>query len=137
MVALRPHLFGLFAGLCLAAGLVCSAILASGAWMRVQNSQLIGVKGSTRIVELGGLFTTQPPEFIYTKAGEARIAMLAEATKDARMRVGQIAAGGGGRVARLHDAETGIFQITPQYSGQTSWEGMNDTSSPEKTSPPL
>jgi len=27
----------------------------------------------------------------------------------------------------------GVFQITPLYSGQTSGEGMNDTSSLDKT----
>ncbi len=27
----------------------------------------------------------------------------------------------------------GVFQITPQHSVQTSWEGINDTSAFEKT----
>lgn len=32
------------------------------------------------------------------------------------------------RVA-THDDMNGVTQIAPIYSGQTSWEGMNDTSS--------
>jgi uncharacterized protein len=88
---------------------------------------------SSGLVEDGVLFTAQPPEFIYTKAGEAKVEMLAEATKDARARAEQIATQGGCVIARLHSAEMGVFQITPRHEVKTSWEGMNDTSSREKT----
>jgi uncharacterized protein len=229
----RPHLFGVLAGLFLAAGLVCSAMLATTAWLRIKNSQFISVKGSARkniksdlviwrgafstealtlidaqrglkghrtkveqflrergmtnanftpisieelkasrkdtngfvtqytagfrltqavrvespevdhitrldqettaLVEQGVLFTAQTPEFIYTKAGEVKVEMLAEATRDARTRAEQIALQGSRALASLHSADMGIFQITPLYSGQTSWQGENDTSSVEKT----
>jgi hypothetical protein len=33
----------------------------------------------------------------------------------------------------LHDADQGIFQITPQHSVATSWEGENDTTARQKT----
>jgi uncharacterized protein len=85
------------------------------------------------LVEAGVLFTTEPPRFLYTKAGDDKIEMLAEATRDARARAEQIAAQGGRGLAGLHDAEMGIFQITPKHDGQTSWEGMNDTTSVDKT----
>lgn len=228
----RPQLWGMLAGLFLAAGLVLSAMLATTAWLKVRNTQFITVKGSARknirsdfmvwkgsfttqaatlleaqrnlkddaekvanflrakgatnfsftpivieevkgsletngltqqrvlgyrltqtvrvesadvertallerectaLVEAGVLFTAQPPEFLYTKAGEAKVEMLAEATKDARARAEQIAAQGGRDLARLHTADMGVIQIAPIYSGQTSWEGMNDTSSLDKT----
>lgn len=88
---------------------------------------------SVKLVEENVVFTTLPPEFIYTKAGEAKIEMLAEATKDARVRAEQIARQGQREIARLHNADMGVIQIAPPYSGQTSWEGMNDTSSLDKT----
>lgn len=88
---------------------------------------------STTLVEQGVLFTTDSPRFIYTKAGEAKIEMLAEATKDARTRAEQIATQGGRGLECLHDADMGIFQITPLNSSATSGEGMNDSSSLEKT----
>ena len=88
---------------------------------------------SAKLVEEGVLFTTQPPEFVYTKAGEAKLEMLAEAAKDARARADQIATQGGRQLAGLHDADMGVFQITPLYSGQTSGEGMNDITSLDKT----
>ena len=71
--------------------------------------------------------------FIYTKAGDAKIEMMAEATKDARSRAEQIAQQGGGAIKELRSARMGVVQINPLYSGATSWEGNNDTSSLEKT----
>jgi hypothetical protein len=227
----RPQLFGMLAGLFLAAGLFFSAMLGTGAWVKIRNSQFVTVKGSvqknveadlaiwsgsfqveaetlldaqhkiqadhmlvekylrdagvtkftfaplgieelkatkksadgwmqqrttgyrlnqtvsvesadvdrldkldaTPLVEQGVLFTVAPPQFIYTRAGETKIEMLAEATKDARARAEQIATQGGRAIARLHDADQGIFQITPQHETRTSWQGENDTGSRQKT----
>ncbi len=44
----RPQLFGMLAGLFLAAGLVLSAMLGTAAWVKIKNSQFITVKGSAR-----------------------------------------------------------------------------------------
>jgi hypothetical protein len=90
-------------------------------------------RDSTALVEDGVLFTPVPAEFIYTKAGEAKVEMLAEATKDARARAEQIAAQGGRGISQLRAARMGVFQINPRHATQTSAEGINDTSSFEKT----
>lgn len=227
----RPQLFGMLAGLFLAAGLVLSSMLATTTWLKVKNSQFITVKGSTRkdvssdlvvwsgsfyveaptlleaqkklqdnrglvgsflgsqgitnqifepmnieeikaslksadgwvtqrttgyrltqtvqvesidvgrldkldttpLVEQGVIFSVNMPQFLYTKMAADKIDMLAEATKDARERAEQIAGQGGRSIAALHDAEMGVFQITPRHNGQTSDEGVNDTSSLDKT----
>ena len=232
----RPQLFGMLAGLFLAAGLVLSSMLATTTWLKVKNSQFITAKGSTRrnvtsdlvvwkgsftteaptlleaqhklqvdravvakflggngitnlvfkpimiekreasvevktpaenvtqseqrtvgyrltqsvrvessdvdrlaqldtapLVESGVLFTTEPPLFLYTKVAGEKIEMLADATRDARARAEQIAAQGGRNVAGLHDAEMGVFQITPLHGTDISGEGENDTSSMDKT----
>jgi hypothetical protein len=227
----RPHLFGLLAGLFLAAGLVGAAIVFTGTWMRISDAQSINVTGSARknvradlvvwrgtfsteaatlleaqrslkadlakveafmrgkdltnfvvsaiaiqelyarasgdgaaqqtvgyrlsqtveirseqvdrlhtlagettaLVEAGVAFVPSAPEYIYTKAGEAKIEMLAEATKDAQARAEQIATQGGRHIAGLRSARMGVFQITPLYSTETSWAGVNDTSSLDKT----
>jgi len=227
----RPQLFGMLAGLFLAAGLVVSAMLGTAAWVKIKNSQFITVKGSARksiesdlavwrgsftveaatlldaqhqiqadrlavekfldgagvtnyafaaiaieevratlktadgwsqqrtsgyrlsqsvrvesadldriehldstpLVEAGVIFSADAPQFIYTSVGEAKIEMLAEAAKDARARAEQIATQGGRGIAQLHDADQGIFQITPQHSTDTSGEGMNDTTARWKT----
>jgi hypothetical protein len=232
----KPHLFGMLAGLFLAAGLVFSALVGSTAWLKIHNSQFISVKGSARkniksdlavwrgsftaeaaslldaqrllkdsrgkvetfltassmtnymfdsvvieevrarfesdangqrtyqekttgyklkqsfeartpdadrvaqlnadstaLVEQGVMLTTDKPKYLYTKTAEEKIEMLADATKDARARAERIAAQGGGHLSRLHSADMGIFQITPVNSSETTWDGMNDTTSVEKT----
>ncbi len=230
----RPHLFGLLAGLALAAGLVFTALVLANAWTRIAESQVINVTGSARknvrsdlvvwrssfsaeaptLIEaqqklradhtkvaafftnrgIGG-FTASPVQiaeltarqrnedddtvtkvrvgyrltqfvevhsddvervprlandssellqqgvafvsggfdFIYTKAGEAKVEMMAEATKDARTRAEQIASQGHRRIKSLLNARMGVVQINPLYSSSTSWEGNNDTSAVEKT----
>jgi len=90
-------------------------------------------RDSVALVQGGVQFTTQPPEYIYTQAGEAKVEMLAQATKDARTRAEQIAAQGARTIGPLETAEMGVIQIAPIYSGQTSWEGINDTTALEKT----
>lgn len=44
----RPHLFGLLAGLFLAAGLCFATLIAARAWMKVHETQQIDVTGSAR-----------------------------------------------------------------------------------------
>jgi len=232
----KPQLFGMLAGLFLAAGLVFSAMVGSTAWLKIHNSQFVSVKGSARkniksdlavwkgnftaeapalldaqrnltdarakvniflndsgmtnhafdsvvieevrarfetekdglrtyqektvgykltqsfeartpdadriaqlnadstaLVEQGVMLKTEKPKYIYTKVGEEKIEMLADATKDARARAERIATQGGGRLARLHSADMGVFQITPVNSSETTWDGVNDTTSVEKT----
>jgi hypothetical protein len=88
---------------------------------------------STALLEQGVAFVSDQIEFIYTKAGEAKIELMAEATRDARARAEQIAVQGGRTIKELRSARMGVVQINALYSNATSWEGNNDTSSPEKT----
>lgn len=85
------------------------------------------------LLEQGVAFVSEGFEFIYTKAGEAKVEMMAEATRDARARAEQIAAQGGRRIDGLRNAKVGVVQINPLHSSATSWEGNNDTTSLEKT----
>ena len=231
----RPQLFGMLAGLFLAAGLVAAAMLTTGAWLKIKNSQFVSVKGSVQknvdadlvvwsgsffreaetlaeaqhniqadrevveiflkeagvtnvkvlfapinideltatrkteeglvehmrkgyrltqtvsvestdvdrldrldtmpLVDRGLVFTVAPPRFIYTKAGDTKIEMLAEATRDARARAEQIAQQGGRTIAQLQSAQQDVFQITPRHgaTGGNDWQGENDMSSRQKT----
>ena len=230
----RPHLFGLLAGLALAAGLVFTALVLANAWTRIAESQVINVTGSARknvrsdlvvwrssfsveaptlieaqqklradhakvaafltnrgidgftaspvqiteitarqrneeddtvtkvrvgyrltqfvevhsddvdrvprlandsseLLQQGVTFVSGGFDFIYTKSGDAKVEMMAEATKDARTRAEQIASQGNRRIKSLLNARMGVVQINPLYSSSTSWEGNNDTSSVEKT----
>ncbi len=229
----RPHLFGLLAGLLLAAGIAFASLVLARAWVHIHESQVIGVTGSARknvrsdlviwrsrfavedeslgganeklkaalvVVEgflrakavkefellpvqireitargkndddevvtkrIGYQFTqgievrsadventprlsreaaqllgegvalvSEGTQFLYTKAGQAKVEMMADATKDARTRAEQIASQGSRKVESLRSARMGVVQVNPLYSTATSWEGNNDTSSLEKT----
>ena len=72
------------------------------------------------------------PQFIYTKLAELRIAMMGEATKDARARAEVIAEAAGSKVGSVRSASTGVVQITPRFSTEVSDYGMNDVTSIEK-----
>ncbi len=232
MESSRPHLFGLLAGLFLAAGIGFAALVVAGAWTRIAESQVINVTGSARknvrsdlaiwrasfsteaatlleaqqklkadlakveaflkaknvgpyflapvrikditgrsedygdsvarrvgfrlsqpvelhsedvlrlpqlsseateLLEQGVVFVSEAMEFIYTKASEAKVEMMAEATKDALARAEQIAGQGGRQIKELRQARMGVVQINPVHGSATSWEGNNDTTSLEKT----
>ncbi len=90
-------------------------------------------RNSTELIEQGVFLTSFPPQYIYTRAGEAKVEMLAEATRDARARAEQIGSQGGRGISQLQNARMGVFQIAPLYSTETSWDGMNDTTSLDKT----
>jgi hypothetical protein len=88
---------------------------------------------SASLLGQGVSLSSDDLDFIYTKANDAKIEMMAEATKDARTRAEQIARNGGRGIKELRNARMGVVQINPLYSTATSWEGNNDTSSLEKT----
>jgi hypothetical protein len=88
---------------------------------------------SGELLQQNVAFVSEGFEFIYTKAGEAKVEMMAEATRDARARAEQIAGPGGRKIKELRSAHMGVVQINPLYSSATSWEGNNDTASLEKT----
>lgn len=88
---------------------------------------------SSELLEQGVAFVSGGFDFIYTKAGDAKVEMMAEATKDARSRAEQIATQGGRRIKELRNARMGVVQINPLHSSSTSWEGNNDTTAVEKT----
>jgi uncharacterized protein len=92
----------------------------------------LGTESSALLGE-GVALVSDGLEFVYTKAGEAKVEMMAEATRDARLRAEQIATQGNRALHELRAARMGVVQINPLHSGSTSWEGNNDRSSLEKT----
>jgi uncharacterized protein len=85
------------------------------------------------LVELGVAFVPHSPEFIYTQIAETKLELLAEATADAKARAEQMAQQGGRKIKQLRSARMGVFQITPPHSTETSWDGINDKTTVEKS----
>jgi hypothetical protein len=75
---------------------------------------------------------SRAPEYYCTKLDDLKLAMLGEATKNARQRAEKLASGSGGRIGPLASASQGVFQITPVHSTEVSDEGEYNTSTIEK-----
>ena len=86
----------------------------------------------TELIEQGIFLESAAPEYHYTKLGDLKIQMLAEAAKDGKVRAQQIASSTGSNVGSVRSARMGVLQITPADSNEVSDYGMNDTSSLEK-----
>lgn len=87
----------------------------------------------TTLLEQGVDVSSRNPSYYYTRLGELKLEMLAEAAKDARARAEKIlnSAGNTG-VGKLVYADMGIININAANSTETSTEGNNDTSSRDK-----
>lgn len=72
------------------------------------------------------------PEYLYTKLSEIRLALLEDATKDAKQRAEAIARSTGASVGAVRDARMGVFQITRRFSTEVSDYGISDVSSIDK-----
>jgi hypothetical protein len=88
---------------------------------------------ATELINQGILIESMPPEFHYTKLGDLKIEMLAEAAKDAKERAEKVAESTNSSIGSVKTARMGVMQITPADSTEVSDMGMNDTSSLEKT----
>jgi len=86
----------------------------------------------TPIINQGLIFSTQSLEYFYTKLPEARVELLAEATKDAKNRAEKIAQSTGSKVASLRSASAGVIQVLQPNSTDVSDSGAYDTSTIEK-----
>ncbi len=87
---------------------------------------------STELINQGILLESMAPAYLYTKLGEEKIAMLAEAAKDAKVRAVRVAESTGSSIGSVRTARMGVLQITPADSNEVSDSGMNDTSSLDK-----
>ena len=84
------------------------------------------------LVERGVNFQVNQPEYYYTKVGDIKIEIQAEAAKDAMTRGQRIAEATGRKLGTLKSARMGVLQITPENSNMTSDYGINDVSSIRK-----
>ncbi len=87
----------------------------------------------TSLLEQGVFVASHSPNYYYTRLGELKLEMLAEAAKDARSRAENILRSAGNtNLGALVDSSMGIININPANSTETSTEGNNDTTSYEK-----
>lgn len=80
----------------------------------------------------GVALSSQPPEYLYTKLADLRIALIEEATGDAKLRAEAIAKSTGSTIGSVRQSRIGVFQITPRFSTEIADYGINDVSAVEK-----
>lgn len=89
-------------------------------------------KNTKDIAEQGVLLASLTPEYSYSKLGEVRVKLLADALKDAKARAVSITSVSGSSVGKLKSATGGVVQVLPQGSVEVSDYGAYDTSSINK-----
>jgi hypothetical protein len=87
---------------------------------------------STELINQGVALESQQPQYLYTKLGDLKVEMQAEAAKDAKERAERIAEAVGSTIGKLRSARMGVLQITPAFSNEVSDYGINDQSSLQK-----
>jgi len=86
----------------------------------------------TDLIKEGVLVFGSPPEYTYTKLTEMRVAILGEASRDARTRAQEIARNAGSRVGEVRSAQTSPLQIVKPDSTDVSGYGSYDTETIDK-----
>lgn len=84
------------------------------------------------LVESGINFKVEAPEYFYSKLGDLKVEIQAEAARDAMIRADKIAKATNSSLGTITNAKMGVLQITPKYSNMVSDMGINDLSSIEK-----
>lgn len=87
------------------------------------------------LIESGVEFTSNSPEYYYTKLDELKLQLIQDATENAKQRADIIAQGTGSSLGDLLSANLGVFQITATNSASDdySYGGTFNTDSRNKT----
>lgn len=86
------------------------------------------------LIEKGIEFTSDEPDYYYTKLADLKLQLLKSATEDAYNRAKTITENANGKIGKLKGAEMGVFQITGQNSNEDySWGGSFNTKAKRKT----
>lgn len=104
--------------------------------LEVRSSQVEQVEAATRdasdLLAKGVVLSAQTPSYLYTKTSELKVAMQAEAARDALNRAQAIAQNAGCRLGDVRFARMMTPSITPYYSKDEDDGGVDDTTALDK-----
>lgn len=104
--------------------------------LEIRSSDIDKITGISRqvteLINKAILLESEEPQYLYTRIGETKVVILAEAARDAKERAQQIAGSTGSKVGEIRSAKMGVLQITAADSNAVSGYGENDTKSLEK-----
>lgn len=106
--------------------------------VQVESKEVEKVENISRqvseLINSGVELYSNTPEYYYTKLAALKLEMIAEATKDARLRAEKIAENAGASLGDLKKSDMGVFQIVAQNSSEEySWGGSFNTAAKNKT----
>jgi hypothetical protein len=87
---------------------------------------------ATQLLDRGVYVQSDKPLYIYTKLAPLKIQMLAEASKDARLRAEQLAINTNSTLGKLITGRMGVMQVNEKFATDVSAEGNNDKTTLEK-----
>lgn len=88
----------------------------------------------TSLINQGVEFSSESPQYYYTKLSELKLEMIAQASENGLRRAQQIVENAGGKIKDLQSASLGVFQITAQNSNEEySYGGAFNTYAKDKT----
>ncbi len=88
----------------------------------------------TELLQQGIEFSSAQPSYYYTKLNELKINLLADASKDGKIRAETIAKNAGSSLGSIRKATMGVFQITGKNDNENySYGGAFNTTSKQKT----
>jgi hypothetical protein len=86
------------------------------------------------LISQGVELSSNAPNYYYSKLEDLKLALIAEASKNAKARAENIAKESGSSLGKLLKADLGIFQITGQNDNEEySYGGTFNTTSRHKT----
>lgn len=86
----------------------------------------------TTLIKEGVLVFSGTPQFYYSKLPDMRVAILGEASRDARVRAEEVAKNAGSVVGEVRGAQMGPLQVVRPNSTEVSYGGVYDTGTIEK-----
>ena len=86
----------------------------------------------TELLKEGLRVESSAPRFYYTKLPDLKVAILGDASKDARARADEIARNAGSVVGEVRSARMGVLQVVSPNSTEVSGEGVYDTATIDK-----
>src|SRR4051812_6891396 len=104
--------------------------------IQVESSDIAKVeqlsREATQLLDRGIYIQSDAPLYVYTKLAPLKVQMLADASKDARLRAEQMASNTGAHLGKLINARMGVMQVNAKFSSEVSSEGNNDKTTLEK-----
>ena len=87
---------------------------------------------TSKLINKNVELTSNMVEYYVSNLDELKIKMLAEATKDAKLRAKSMVESTGGRIGAMNSAKMGVFQIVAKDSTDVSDYGIYNTSARDK-----